>query len=104
MQTYDVTVTKVADTGNHLKVEGTEHPVFTGYTLKGTVASLPIVGERWVVVRRERNGQPVLGIFTTSEVRAVWHDEMARKVKFSTDNSEYMIDYSLDVSPPSSLP
>jgi hypothetical protein len=103
MRTYDVTVTKVRDTGSHLKTEGQPHPIFEGYTLKGTVASLPIVGERWVVLRRERNGQPILGIFTTSEVKAVWQDDQAGWARFETNNSVYDVHFTLDEVPPTVL-
>lgn len=100
MPTYDVTVTKVADTGNHFKEEGVEHPIFTGYTLKGTSLSLPTIGECWRVNRRERNGLAIQGIFTTSVVRTVaTNDDQKGKILFGTDNSRYLVDYTLDAAP-----
>ena len=97
---YLVTVKKTLDRGT-IK-EGSEqcHPIFIGYEIKGVVVVLPRVGERWVVTRHERNGIGVLGIFTTSPVQVVWHDENAREIIFETKNSTYFVKYALDTVPP----
>lgn len=99
--TYHVTVTKVDDNGNHLKVLGKDHTIYTGYTIRGLVAALPTAGERWVVARYERNGEPILGLFETSVVQSVWHDTTARRVVFETQNSRYNVEYTLDGASPS---
>lgn len=103
MITYSVTVTKVHDNGQAAVILQHDHPIYEGYTIKGRVAALPIAGERWVVLRTERNGEPVLGLFQTSEVQAVWHDSAARRVVFETEFSRYEVHYVLDESEPSQL-
>lgn len=96
---YRVTVRKISDKGTIKEGLTQTHPIYTGYELKGIVNFLPIAGERWVVARYERNGEEVLGIFTTSVVQAVWHDENARQVRFDTANSQYFVEYTLDTFP-----
>lgn len=100
---YNVTVTKVADKGTIKEGPDQSHPIFEGYTIRGRVQFLPVVGERWIVTRYERNGESVLGIFTTTEVTGVYHNENTRMVMFETQNSRYLVNYTLDTSEPNVL-
>lgn len=95
---YLVTVKKTHDKGTVKEGPNQTHPIFEGYEIKGKVHSFPVCGERWTVARTERNGVQVLGIFTTSPVEAVWHDENAKEIVFETKNSRYFCEYILDSS------
>ena len=100
---YNVTVTKARDKGTIKEGETQSHPIYEGYTIKGRTQFLPAIGERWIVARHERNGDSVLGIFTTTEVTRVYHNENTRTVLFETENSCYLVNYTLDTDDPDVL-
>ncbi len=56
-----------------------------GYQVKGHYERMPTVGERFVIIRYERNGVEISGILTTSPVVKV----TARG--FETQNSRYRL-------------
>lgn len=97
---YHVTVTKIQDKGTIKEGESLSHPIFEGYTIRGLVQALPEVGQRWIVTRYERNGVQTPGIFTTTEVTDVYHNENTRVVLAETNNSAYRIEYTLDTDAP----
>lgn len=95
---YYVTVTKVADKGmvqDPAAPDG-KHPIYEGYTIKGICTRLPEIKVPFIVIRHERNGIKVPGVFTTSPVVATAHFAARGVVRFSTANSEYRVEYTLD--------
>lgn len=91
---YEVLVEKVADKGTIR-----DHPIFTGYTIRGFARALPVAGERFAVLRTERNGVAALGVFSTSAVQSV--EETAEKgvLWVHTANSAYRVTHTIVESP-----
>ncbi len=107
---YSVTITKRVAKGE----PRSDMP--DGYAVKGYTDVLPTVGPRWIVLRTERNGLKRVGLFETSEVQGVVHDEVRHTVTIETRNSVYDVTYKvvteasidlsdadLDTLPPSPL-
>jgi hypothetical protein len=65
-------------------------PIQVDYTIKGHYFVAPKVGERFNVVRYERNGASVLGDFSTSPVQSIEYGE--RVVLITTQNSVYRME------------
>lgn len=95
---HHVRLTKTGDKGTIV-----DHPVFEGYTVLGhTVTGLPVVGERFRVLRYDRNGVEVLGVMSTSPVeRTAWSPAHVQPMHltFETANSTYRLDFLADVEP-----
>lgn len=79
-----------------------DHPIFEGYTVWGHCKKLPVVGERFQVLRYQRNDVECLGLMTTSPVVRAdngRHIQMGliggRKewMTFETANSSYRLDF-----------
>lgn len=60
-----------------------------GYTVLGHTSDLPIVGQRFRVMRYNRNGVKVLGIMQTSLVVSL--KVTKRSTTFRTENSTYRL-------------
>lgn len=85
-----VQLTKIASLPDRPDGTGAAGSITAGYVIKGYYLSLAI-GEPLTVIRYERNGEKVGGIFTTSPVKVFYGDPEGITVK--TENSEYRLDF-----------
>lgn len=88
---YAISLQKVTDTGVIDK-----HPIYTGYAVKGLSAVLPEAGAPFTLLRTERNGEHVLGIFRTSPVQSCVVDDARGTFRMFTANSIYEGTFVLD--------
>lgn len=84
-----ISLIKVADKG---QFPGGHPNIQEGYSIRGFVAAPwpPIIGEHLVVLRTERNGLRISGIFETSKIETVQRVGETNEWYVSSRNSTYL--------------
>ena len=91
----EVTLEKVQHLEGQPMGDGSGGPIVTGYSLKGLLQEPPYIGKTLVILRTERNGVVVPGVFESSTIKNVTNlNCLNKKHKYLvyTQNSVYRVE------------